>query len=249
MIEMKFPKTTLFMLMSADGKISFSKYDAFDFDRDIPELNSDASIGLQQYYDLESETDLWSLNSGRVLEKVGMNLKKDEPAKTPVTFVVIDDKGHLDDNGLKYMAKRSDKLLLFDKEYGNNPSACKLYESKEFNNFIYCQWHENPEVLMSVLYNHGCRDLTIQTGGELNGLFLRSHLIDKLQIVVSPILCGGRRTPSLIDGEDLAATSLKDVGLLKLDSVVQLNNSYFVMNYTVTNSINNSNNTEFSHYF
>ena len=66
------PITTLFMLMSVDGKISPGATDDLDFDKNLP-LIPGVKEGLQQYYDIEQTTDLWSLNSGRVQAKVGVN--------------------------------------------------------------------------------------------------------------------------------------------------------------------------------
>lgn len=57
--------TTLFMLMSVDGKISTGAVDELDVDRDFPRING-VKEGLYQYYEIEKTTDLWSLNSGRV---------------------------------------------------------------------------------------------------------------------------------------------------------------------------------------
>lgn len=62
---MERPVTTLFMLMSVDGKISPGVTDDLDFDKDLPHI-AGVKAGLQQYYDVEQTTDLWSLNSGRV---------------------------------------------------------------------------------------------------------------------------------------------------------------------------------------
>ena len=56
------PYTTLFMLMSLDGKISSGASDDFDVDSDWKRING-VREGLFQYYDLEQETDLFSLNS------------------------------------------------------------------------------------------------------------------------------------------------------------------------------------------
>ena len=82
------PVTTLFMLMSADGKISTGANDALDVDRDFPLIDG-VKEGLHQYYDIEQTTDLWSFNTGRVQEKMGVN-RKTPPAKSPVSFVILD---------------------------------------------------------------------------------------------------------------------------------------------------------------
>ena len=85
--KMDRPITTLFMLMSVDGKISTGATDDLDVDKDFPKIKG-VNEGLHQYYEIEQTTDLWSFNSGRVQEKMGVNKKK-IPRKTPVSFVVI----------------------------------------------------------------------------------------------------------------------------------------------------------------
>ena len=56
------PITTLFMLMSVDGKISTGAVDELDVDREFPRING-VTEGIYQYYEIEKTTDLWSLNS------------------------------------------------------------------------------------------------------------------------------------------------------------------------------------------
>ena len=77
---MKRPFTTLFMLMSVDGKISTGATDKLDVDKDFPKI-SGLKEGLSQYYEIEQTTDLWSFNTGRVQAKMGVN-EKPLPAKT-----------------------------------------------------------------------------------------------------------------------------------------------------------------------
>ncbi|MBQ2080430.1 MAG: deaminase, partial [Treponema sp.] len=62
---MERPTTTLFMLMSLDGKISTGASDELDVDRDFPLIDG-LKEGLHQYYEIEQTTDLWSFNTGRV---------------------------------------------------------------------------------------------------------------------------------------------------------------------------------------
>ena len=62
--KMDRPITTLFMLMSVDGKISTGATDEMDVDRDFPGIPG-LKEGLHQYYEIEQTTDLWSFNTGR----------------------------------------------------------------------------------------------------------------------------------------------------------------------------------------
>ena len=93
---MRRPITTLFMLSSVDGKISTGATDELDVDRDFP-LIPGVAEGLHQYYEIEQTTDLWSLNSGRVQAKMGVN-DKPMPKKSPVSFVLLDN-SHLTEGG------------------------------------------------------------------------------------------------------------------------------------------------------
>ena len=93
------PVTTLYMLMSVDGKISTGSTDDMDVDKDFPKI-AGVREGLHQYYEIEQTTDLWSFNTGRVQEKMGAN-EMAMPEKTPVSFVVLDNR-HLTESGVRY---------------------------------------------------------------------------------------------------------------------------------------------------
>lgn len=59
----------------------------------------------------------------------------------------------------------------------------------------------------------GCERLTVQSGGTVNGLFLREKLLDYVDIVVAPVLIGGKDTPTLIDGKSLVSSAeLSELG-------------------------------------
>ena len=52
------PITTLYMLISVDGKISTGSTDELDVDQDFPKI-AGLKEGLHQYYEIEQTTDLW----------------------------------------------------------------------------------------------------------------------------------------------------------------------------------------------
>ncbi len=221
------PVTTLFMLMSVDGKISTGDTDELDFDKDFPHIEG-IREGLPQYYDIEQTTDLWSLNSGRVQAKMGVN-ERDMPAKTPVSFVLIDNH-HLEEHGVRYFCARSKQLVIAT----SNPEH-PAFQVDEPNLQIVYQSKLDLSGLLEQLHDQfGCERITIQTGGTLNGLFLREKLFDYVDIVMAPVLVGGRDTSTLIDGESLARVEeLSQLGVLKLESVQQLEGSYLRLRYQV----------------
>ena len=106
---MERPTTTLFLLTSVDGKISTGACDELDIDRDLP-LIPGVREGLHQYYEIEQTTDLWSLNSGRVMAKIGANVRE-MPEKSPVSFVIIDN-SHLTEHGVRFMCAWAKNFVL-----------------------------------------------------------------------------------------------------------------------------------------
>ena len=219
--------TTLFMLMSVDGKISTGASDNLDVDKDFPKI-AGVKEGLHQYYEIEQTTDLWSLNSGRVQAKIGVNTKE-MPNKTPVSFVIIDNK-HLTKHGIRYFCALSKQFVLVTSNK-NHPA----FEIQEANlHIIYQNELSLKDVLTKLKSEYSCERITIQTGGTLNGLFLREKLIDYIDIVVAPVLIGGKDTATLIDGQSLLSESeLSKLGVLKLQECVVLENSYLRLRYEV----------------
>lgn len=221
------PVTTLFMLMSADGKISTGSTDETDFDRDLPKI-SGVHEGLHRYYEIEQTTDLWSLNSGKVQAKMGVN-EGPMPPKTPVSFVIIDS-SHLTEHGIRHFCARSDNFVLITQ----NPEH-PAFGVKEDNLHIIFQEKYDFGKALEILYSDfGCERITVQTGGTINGILLREKLLDYVDIVVAPVLVGGKDTPTLIDGRSLTSPAeLAGLGTLKLTDAEVLTGSYLRLRYKV----------------
>ena len=176
------PITTLFMLESLDGKISSGSSDNLDADKDFYRIDG-VKEGLHQYYELEQETDIFSLNTGRVMAKIGVNEKKEYHEKLEILYYdTLDLKVLLEDLYSKYNAVR----------------------------------------------------LTIQSGGTLNGMFVRNKLIDFVNIVIAPIIVGGKNVATLVDGESITDESeLNKLLPLQLLECNKLEHSYIELKYKV----------------
>ncbi len=224
------PITTLFMLVSVDGKISTGANDSLDFDADFPKIDG-LKEGVHRYYEIEQTTDLWTINSGRVQEKMGVN-EAPMPEKTPVSYVIIDNR-HLNENGVRYFCARAKQFVLVTSNR-RHPA----YEVDADNCNIIFQEQLDLEALLSQLKsNFGCERLTIQTGGTLNGMFLRKKLFDYVDVVMAPVLVGGRDTSTLVDGQSLThPNQLGQLGVLELINCEVLPNSYLRLQYKVIGS-------------
>lgn len=104
-------ETTLFSIISVDGKITTGDLDVLDFEIDFPRIRG-IREGYPQYDALLIKTDLHQLTTGRVMAKIGVNTRKDEPDKIPFSFIVVDRKPHLNESGIKYLSKWVKTLYL-----------------------------------------------------------------------------------------------------------------------------------------
>lgn len=224
------------MLSSLDGKISTGDNDQMDVDKDFPQING-IKEGLHQYYDLEKTTDRVSMNSGLVQSKIGVNhcgistVKKDD-----ISFVLVDNKPHLDKNGCEYFAKRSESFYLITSNH-NHPAFCLQGQYDNIRILYYEEGIDFTDVFKRFKEEFDIEKVTIQTGGTLNAHLLRLGLIDYVSFVIAPCLIGGTNTPSLIDGESLHTTEdLIKIRALKLTKITELENSYFHIQYEVLNN-------------
>ena len=208
------PITTLFMLMSVDGKISTGATDDLDIDKDFPKI-AGVREGLHQYYEIEQA-------------KLGVNTKE-MPDKTPVSFVIIDN-DHLNKNGVLYFCSLAKEFVLITSN-ANHPA----FDVDESNLHIIRQNGPSlKEALAELKSEYGCERITIQSGGTLNSLFLYEKLFDYIDIVIAPVLIGGKDTPTLIDGKSLLSESeLSKIGVLKLQECMVLKKSYLRLRYKV----------------
>lgn len=212
------PTTRLFLLTSVDGKISTGKRDRFDFDQDIPKLLGE--VGISQYYNLEKQTDSWTLCSGKTMEKISDQLIRWSGPTVPVTLVVCTN------SGLRY-----DTYLALRNKYRHVIIATSNLKRIQSGADTLLYEEHNLVQLLENLRARGCHNLTIQSGGELNAAFLRAGLIDVVEVVMAPILVGGSNTPTLIDGPEVK--SLSEVATLSLSRVEGLKDGYLYMRYTV----------------
>ena len=221
------PITTLFMLVSVDGKISTGATDVLDVDQDYACMDG-VKEGLHQYYEIEQTTDLWSLNTGRVQAKLGVN-EKEMPPKTPVSFVLIDN-SHLNEHGVRFFCELSKQFVLIT----TNPDHPAFRVNAENLGIILQEELCLEKALVKLKEEYGCDRITIQSGGTVNGLFLREKLFDYVDIVVAPVLVGGKTTSTLIDGESITARKeLDKLGVLKLIDCEKLEDSYVRLRYEV----------------
>jgi 2,5-diamino-6-(ribosylamino)-4(3H)-pyrimidinone 5'-phosphate reductase len=225
------PITTLFMLVSVDGKISTGAIDERDTDKDYKNI-SGLQEGVNQYYELERQTDRFSLNTGKVMAKIGVNTDKNPIHCPDVTFIIIDNE-HLNKNGIINLSNNLKQLILVTRN-ANHPGL--KMDMANLKVIVYKNQIDFSDLFQKLKEQFAIDRLTIQSGGTLNSVLLRCGLIDKLSIVLVPCLIGGRYTPTLVDGRSLISEDdLKHIKILKLDKVDILKHSFLHIQYSVNN--------------
>jgi len=227
-------ETTLCLVISLDGKITSGSTDNLDSDSDWTRIVG-VKEGFVQYYELEHSLGPNYLNSGRVLEKVGFNKKKEAPEKEPLKFVVVDRKPHLNKHGINYLCNWIEQLIIVT----NNPQHPAFKLKSEHHNIepIYYETDiDFANLLVKLRKHHKIEKITIESGGTLNAIFFRNRLVDHVKIVVAPLIVGGKETSSLVDGVSLTDKSqLHLLKALKLEDCKKLENSYLLLEYDVIN--------------
>ena len=236
MKETKRPINTLFMLMSLDGKINSGDSDELDVDRDWCKIDG-VKEGIYQYYDIEKTTDWYSLNTGRVMAKIGVNDRLEKPQRIDCRFIIIDRKPHLNEKGIEYLCNWVEVLFLVT-DNKDHP-AYKLLDKFENLNIIYYENIDLTKMMEDLKSDYDIEKITIQSGGTLNCEFLRKNLIDYVNIVIAPILVGGSTTNTLIDGKAISKVEeLSQLKALELMETHVLQNSYIQLKYKVLNNKN-----------
>ena len=225
------PITTLFMLESLDGKISSGNNDNLDADKDWCQIDG-VKEGLYQYYEIETTTDFYSLNTGRVMAKIGVNERTEYHNKIDCRFIIIYNKPHLNEKGIDYICHWVNKLILVTTN--KNHVAYSLREKYDNLDILFYNDLDLKTLLIDMGKKYGARAITIQSGGTLNGKFLRDNLIDYVNVVIAPLLVGGKDTSTLIDGESIISSKeLGKLKALKLIECKQLDDSYIQLKYKV----------------
>jgi 2,5-diamino-6-(ribosylamino)-4(3H)-pyrimidinone 5'-phosphate reductase len=67
--------------------------------------------------------------------------------------------------------------------------------------------HVNLRILLARAYRLGIRSILLEGGGRLNWSMLSNRLVDDIRILVAPIIIGGSRATTLVDGEGVGRIS------------------------------------------
>lgn len=202
------PEVILNVFSSLDGRITTAP------GRNVVEwtassIDGDANRLAHEFYDkLGCDSLIGGSESIMVYGRHWIELADPVPMpKAMETFVVVDGRGRIN------WAYTKGLIVITREDVG--PTYLKQLNDKGIR---YIQSGAGTNVDLSEalegLYQCGIRRIGLTGGGVLNGAFLRAGLIDEVSIFVSPLVVGGRTTPTLFDCEN--AADLDDLMRLEL---------------------------------
>ena len=186
------------MAMTADGKIASSNRQLFQFG---------STDDIEHLYQLRAKADAIITGATTLREA----------------------KVQLDNGGPKFEALRKRNrrprhpLRIVTTQSGNLPWECAFFHSAlpapfvlttkigakrlrrpsgiELNLAIFGRQEiDLTSFLESLKQEHGVNQLQCEGGGQLNDLFFRNGCVDELYLTISPHLCGGQASPTIVDG-------------------------------------------------
>jgi riboflavin biosynthesis pyrimidine reductase len=191
------PEVVIVMVASVDGRITTGP------GRNVTEWAAHGLTGAEDFASrLCDRLDCDGLVSGSesVLVWGSHPVVRETPGYWPQTakaYIVFDGRGRVD-------WTQTEGLLVVTRS--DVPTAYRAQLAQKNIDAVYAGSGEHislPEALAQ-LYERGFRRLALTGGGQINGAFLRSGLVDELAIVWSPLLVGGETTPTIYDAPDLS---------------------------------------------
>lgn len=185
----KLPFTAIKTATTADGKIA-SKTGSSKW------ITSEKAREHVQY--LRNKYDAILTGSGTILADNPSLTCRMKEGRNPIRVVIdstlktpADAKVYNDDGTKVYIACSQNAVK---KEYGKNVEKiiCPLVNRKIDLNF-----------LSQKLFEKGIMSILVEAGGELNGAFLKSGLIDKVYQFIAPKILGDKEAKSFVEGFDI----------------------------------------------
>jgi len=232
---MSIPINKLFLLQSLDWKINpwnTGDTEKLSQGREFSKIKW-LKEWIMQYYELEQNTDLHSLNTWRVMKKIWINNKNTKISiYSEVSFIIIDSK-HLNKIWVKNLASRLKKLYIVT----TNKNHPAFLLQKDFEN-IEILFYENKidftDMMQKLKQNYKIDKITIQSWWTLNSILFRENLIQKISIVIAPVIIWWKDTPTLVDWESITSIEeIEKLKVLKLKNLEKLKHSYLHLEYDV----------------
>ena len=189
---MKRPYVIVNCAMSADGKIASPM-------RTQMRISDEEDI--QRMYRLRNECDAVLVGINTILSddpKLTVKESYVPHPKQPLR-VILDRKGRTPPQALA-LNEKARTLIITGEE------STRLYDGAHIE-VVGCRTNAQGFIdvtcVLDILYQKGVRKLLVEGGGTVIWSFLKNKVVDDLFIFIGPCIIGGKKTPTVVDGDGL----------------------------------------------
>ena len=177
-------------------------------DGKLATINNDSRISgsedLKRVHLLRREVDGIMVGIGTVLKdnpRLTVHKIKNDPPKNPIR-IVVDSKLRIPLDA-KVLNNES-KTIIATTSDGSQKKRNKIEKLNKLENVEIIETFGYEEVhlreLMEKLYKKGIKSILLEGGGTLNWSMFKERLVDKVRVYIAPMIFGGRKSPTYVDG-------------------------------------------------
>jgi len=205
--------------MTLDGKIATRSGDS----------RISSQRDLQHLHRMRAQADAVMIGIGTLLKDDPLLTVRRVRGRTPVR-VIIDNLGKTPPNSRIFSKAGRIIIAVSDRAPATRVTKLRCAGAE----VIHCGIERvNLSMLLSKLRSEGIRILLLEGGGGLNWSMLSRGLVDEVMITVAPIIAGGEKATTLVEGE--GARDMNRVIKLLLKNVERVGKE-ILLTYKVENS-------------
>ena len=213
------PRVTLTAAMTLDGKIATKSGDS--------RISSDSD--LKRLHRMRAESDAVMIGVGTLLEDNPLLTVRRVNGRSPIR-IIVDSLARTPANS-RIFSNKDSRIVVAVSSRAAPTRVNKLKRAGA--EIIHCgTQHVNLKNLLAKLHANGVNRILLEGGGKLNWSMLSSGLVDEAMITVAPIIVGGEKATTLVEG--MGATKINCGIKLSLKNT-ERTGSELVLHYDVRN--------------
>jgi diaminohydroxyphosphoribosylaminopyrimidine deaminase/5-amino-6-(5-phosphoribosylamino)uracil reductase len=212
----KRPFVHLKLAMSLDGRISLNRSVS-------TALSGDAA--LKRVHELRHEHDAILIGANTaIVDNPSLTDRSGKPRRRPLVRVVLDNSLRLPKDHKLVTTTKDAPTLVFTSNIDPVGTTPLLDAGVEI--VPIAGGPRNLEEVLQELYRREIQSVLVEGGSEVAGAFIDAKLVDKISLIIAPIIIGGKDAPAAISGDGVSCLSdscrLGDVSITQLGADIEI---------------------------
>ena len=202
--------------MSLDGRISLN--------RSVSTALSGVDA-LRRVHELRHEHDAILIGANTaIVDNPSLTDRSGKPRRRPLVRVVLDNSLRLPkDHKIVATAKEASTLVFTS---NIDPVDTKPLLDAGVDVVPVAGGPRNLNEVLQDLYRREIQSVLVEGGSEVAGAFIDAELVDKITLIVAPIIVGGKHAPTAIGGKGVTcladACQLRDISIAQLGPDIEI---------------------------